>query len=56
MMFERQRKTMAENVPKVINVEKIIRSKVGNAHIWPPLLKYLRKILHEDDFNVFFAT
>lgn len=46
---------MAENVPKVINVEKIIRSRIGDAKIWPPLLRYLRKILHEDDFNDFFS-
>ncbi|MBR5963762.1 MAG: glycerol acyltransferase [Bacteroidaceae bacterium] len=47
---------MSEQIPKVIDVEKIIRSKIGkDAKIWPPLLKYFRKILHEDEFNEFFA-
>lgn len=39
---------------KTIDIEKVVKSKLGKTNIPKPLLRWLRKILHEDDLNRFF--
>ena len=44
---------MEEKV-KTIDIEKVVKSKTGKENIPKPLIKWLKKILHEDDLNRFF--
>ena len=44
---------MKENA-KTIDIEQVVKSKTGKENIPKPLLRWLKKILHEDDMNRFF--
>lgn len=43
-----------EATAKTIDIEKVVKSKLGKENIPKPLIKWLKKILHEDDMNRFF--
>lgn len=45
---------MTEGKTKTIDIEQVVKSKVGNKKIPRFLINYLKKILHEDDMNRFF--
>lgn len=43
-----------EGKAKTIDIEKVVKSKVGKAQLPPIAFRWLKKILHEDDMNRFF--
>ena len=44
-----------ESIEKTIDIEKVLRSKMGNKVRFVPrfLISWLRRIIHEDEVNAF---